>query len=182
MKREEMLDWMRAHREAIHGDPERILERAEHDACRHAAQHAWRHAKAIAEDEAESWGHCSPGSHAAEDTVARELCHDLARELRHREPHLDGDEALLDDDTLAALDEEARAQLRAWIGEIAGTEEHRIWHDVVRFTHGRAETLIREGAMSRTTGWDGTHFFSETAVRLAHILAHDYEEQARRVS
>lgn len=183
MKRDDILDWMRGHRESVRGDPEQVLERAEHEARRHAAQHAWRHAKEIAQREAASWLERSPGSHAAEDTVALELCHDLARELRHREPLPDGDEAvLLEPETLAAFAQESRAQLRSWIGEVASEEEHRVWNEVVRFTHARAKTLIHEGAMSRASGWELTHFYTETAVRLAEILAHDYEEHARSVS
>jgi hypothetical protein len=183
MKRDEILDWMRAHREAVHGDPEQILERAESDARHHAAEHAWLHAKRIAEREAESWRLASLGSHAAEDTVALELCHDLAREMRHQEPHPDADERkLLGSETLAALGPDARLQLRPWIGEIAGMEEHRVWDEVVRFTHDRAMSLIRDGTMSRTSGWEDTHSYTETAVRLSILLAHDFETRAHRVT
>jgi hypothetical protein len=180
MKRDEILDWMRSHRDAVRGDPEKLLARAEHETRHHVTAHAWLHAKRIAEGEAESWRHRSPGSHAAEDTVASEICHDLAREMRHREPHPDGDEAaLLDPETLAAFRPEARAMLHSWIGELAGEEEHRIWNEVIRFTHARAKSLVREGAISTASGWELTHFYTETAVRVAEILAHDYEEHAR---
>jgi hypothetical protein len=181
MKREEILDWMRAHREAVRGDPEQILQRAESDARHHAAAHAWLHAKRMAEREAEGWRESSLGSHAAEDTVALELCHDLAREMRHHEPHPDADPtALLEPETLAALGPDARAQLRSWIGEVAGQEEHRVWDEVVHFTHDRALSLIREGAMTKVSGWEDTHFYTETAVRLSTLLAHEFEERAHR--
>jgi len=41
---------------------------------------------------------------------------------------------------------------------------------------------VREGTMSTASGWEFTHFYTGTAVRLAEILAHDYEEHARSVS
>lgn len=180
MKRDEILDWMRSHHSSVRGDPEQLLARAEHEACQHVAAHAWHHAKQIAEQEAESWRHRSPGSHAAEDAVASEVCHDLAREMRHLEPHPDGDEtALLDPETLAAFRTEARGILHSWICEVAGKEEHRIWNEVLRFTHARAKSLVHEGAISTASGWELTHFYTETAVRVAEILAHDYDEHAR---
>ena len=183
MKRDEILDWMRSHRDSVRGDPEHLLSRAEDETRHHAATHAWLHAKEIAEHEAESWRHRSPGSHAAEDTVASELCHDLARELRHLEPHPEGGEAaLVDPGTLDAFAQEARELLRSWVGEVAGKEEHRVWNEVVRFTHARAKSLIREGTVSTASGWEYTHSYAETAARLAAILAHDYEERARGAS
>ena len=183
MKRDEILDWMRSHRDSVRGDPDQLLSRAEVETRHHAAAHAWLHAMQIAKREAASWMERSPGSHAAADTVAHEFCHDLARELRHLEPQPDADEAaLLHPETLAAFAQEARAQLRSWIGEVASQEEHRVWDEVVRFTHARAKTLIREGTMSTASGWELTRFYTETAVQLAEILAHDYEEHARNVS
>jgi len=180
MKRDEILDWMRSHRDTVRGDPEQLLWRAEDETRHRAAAHAWRCAKAIVEREAEVWKQRSPGSHAAEDAVASEFCHDLARELRHLEPHPDVDEAaLLEPEALAAFTFEARAMLRSWIGEVAGQEEHRVWNEVVRFTHARARSLIEEGAVSTASGWELTHFYTETAVRVAGILARDYEEHAR---
>ncbi|RIL04645.1 MAG: hypothetical protein DCC71_13285 [Proteobacteria bacterium] len=183
MRREEILDWLRSHREAVRGDPDEVLGRAEHDARRHAAEQAWLHAKRIAERELAGWKQRSLGSHAAENTVALEFCHDLARELRQLEPQVDGDaESLVEPATLGAFAQEARDLLRGWVREVAGEEEHRVWEEVVRFTHARGKSLIREGAMSTASGWEETHWYTETAVRLAAILAHDYEERARSVS
>jgi len=183
MRRDEILEWLRAHRESVRGEPEQMLERAEHDARRHAAEQAWLHAQEIAERELASWKSRSQGSHAAEDNVAHEFCHDLARELKHLEPHPEGGEAaLVDPGTLDAFTQEARERLRTWVAEVAGKEEHRVWKEVVRFTHARAKSLIREGTVSTASGWELTHSYTETAVRLAAILAHDYEERARGAS
>ena len=183
MTRDEILAWLRSHGDSVRGDPEQALGRAEQEARRHAAEQAWLHAKKIAERELADWKNRSQGSHAAEDTVALEFCHDLARELRHLEPQPEGDEeALVDPTTLDAFAQESRAMLRAWVREVAGDEEHRVWGDVVRFTNARAKSLIRDGTMSTACGWEYTHSYTETAVRLAAILAHDYEEHARHVS
>jgi hypothetical protein len=183
MKTGEILGWLRSHRESVRGDPETILQRAEKEARGHAAEQAWLHAKRIAERELADWKSRSKGSHAAEDCVAHEFCHDLARELRRLEPHPEGDEAaFLDPATLAAFATEARTPLRFWLEDIAGDEEHRVWSEVIRFTHRRAKSLIREGTVSTASGWDQTHSYAETAARLAAILAHDYEEHARNAS
>ena len=180
MKRSEIVEWLRAHRESVHGDPEQMLDQAEHDARRHAAEQAWLHAKQIAEREMRVWKTRTGGVHAREDWVAREFCHELARELRRLEPHPDGDEtSLVDRSTLDAFERDARDQLRSWIREVAGEEEHRVWTEVVRFTDTRARSLIREGVLSTEDRWELTHSYAETAAHLAAILAHDYEEHAR---
>jgi hypothetical protein len=182
MTRSEILDWLRAHRESVHGDPEAVLDHAEHEARRRAAEAAWLHAKRIAEGEVARWKGRSRGLHAREDWVAREFCHELARELRHLEPHPEREsgeeERWVDGETLAALEREAREQLRLWIRELVGSEEHRVWGEVVRFTDARARSLVSEGAISTEERWERTHSYAETAARLAAILAQDYEEHA----
>jgi hypothetical protein len=180
MQRSEIVDWLRAHRESVHGDPDAALDQAERDARRHAAEQAWRHAKQIAERAMQDWKHRSGGMHAREDWVAREFCHELARELRHLEPRPAGDEtALVDRATLDAFESDARDHLRDWIREVAGEEEHRVWTEVVRFTDRRARSLIHDGVVSKEDRWELTHSYAETAARLAGILAQDYEERAK---
>jgi hypothetical protein len=183
MRRSEIIDWLRAHRESVHGDPETTLDRAEHEARRHAAEAAWLHAKRIAEAEVARWKGRSHGPHAREDWVAREFCHELARDLRHHEPHDAGDDESrwVDEPTLDAFERDAREQLREWIREVVGEEEHRVWAEVVRFTDGRAKALVREGVLSIDDRWEYTHSYAETAAQLAAILAHDYEEHAHPV-
>jgi hypothetical protein len=177
MDRREILDWLRTH---VTGDPQLALDRAERDARRHAAEDAWLHAKAIAEAQIAIWSARSQGIHAREDWVAREFCHELAREMRHLEPRPDGDEGhWLDDDTLRSFDRDARERLREWIRDVAGEEEHRVWREVVRFTDARARSLASEGLVSAEESWELTHSYAETAARLAAILADDYEQQAR---
>jgi hypothetical protein len=171
---------MCAHREAVHGDPQEALDRAEREARRHASEDAWLHAKRIAEGEVERWKHRSHGLHARADWVAREFCHELARELRHLEPRPGAEEAerWIAPETLGAFESEAREQLRSWLREVVGEEEHRVWAEVVRFTTARARSLVREGAVSTEERWEYTHSYAETAARLAAILASDYEQHA----
>jgi hypothetical protein len=182
MERTQILDWLRSHRESVHADPAGVLDRAEAGARRQAACDAWLHAKAIAERQLALWSQRSKGIHSREDWAAREFCHELAREMKHLEPHPEADEAhWVDRETLGALDGDARAQLREWVREIAGEEEHRVWREVVRFTDSRARSLMREGRISTEERWEYTHSYAETAVRLAAILADDYDEHARAV-
>jgi hypothetical protein len=179
MKRSEIVDWLRAHRESVHGDPDAALDQAERDARRHAAEQAWLRAKQIAERAMQEWKNRSGGMHAREDWVAREFCHELAREMRRMEPHPLGDEtALVDRATLDAFETDAREHLRDWVREVAGEEEHRVWAEVVRFTDRRARSLIQDGLVSSEDRWELTHSYAETAARLAGILANDYESRA----
>jgi len=183
MERKEILDWLRSHRESVHADPAAVLEQAEREARRQAAQDAWRHARAIAERQVALWSGRSQGIHSREDWAAREFCHELARELRHLEPTPDGDDAhWLGSETLGAVESEARERLRAWVREVAGDEEHRVWREVVRFTDARARSLVREGRVSTEERWEYTHSYAETAARLAAILAEDYEAHAREAA
>lgn len=180
MDRNEILDWLRSHQESVHADPAAALDRAEREARRRAAQDAWRHARAIAEQQIARWSGRSRGIHAREDWAAREFCHELARELRNLEPQPEADAAhWVDPETLGAFAGDARERLRAWVREVAGEEEHRVWREVVRFTDARARSLQREGRLSSEERWEHTHSYAETAARLAAILAEDYEERAR---
>jgi hypothetical protein len=180
MDRNDILDWLRSHRDSVHADPAAVLDHAEREARRQAAQDAWRHAKAIAERQMALWSQRSRGIHSREDWAAREFCHELAREMKHLEPRPEAEDAhWLDAETLGALERDARERLRDWVREVAGAEEHRVWREVVRFTDARARALVREGRVSTEERWEYTHSYAETAARLAAILAEDYEQHAR---
>ena len=181
MHRSEILDWLRAHRESVRGDPEATLDAAEREARRHAVEAAWLHAKRIADAEVARWKDRSHGSPARQDWAANEFCHELARDMRQLEPHdaVDDESRWIDESTLGAFERDARDQLRDWIREVVGDEEHRVWAEVIRFTDGRARSLVRAGELSSADlNWEITHSYAETAGRLAAILAHDYEERA----
>jgi hypothetical protein len=180
MERNQILDWLRSHRESVHADPAAVLDHAERTAREQAARDAWLHAKAIAERQMALWSQRSRGIHSREDWAAREFCHELARELKHLEPRPEADPAhWLDAQTASAVEREARERLREWVRQVAGEEEHRVWLEVVRFTDARARSLVREGRLSTEERWELTHSYAETAARLAAILAADYEEHAR---
>jgi len=180
MDRHELLDWLRNHRDSVHGDPAAALERAEREARRRAARDAWLHARAIAERQIAFWNARSKGMHSREDWAAGEVCHELARALRRLEPRPDAATAhWLEPQTLAAFEPDARDALRDWVCGVAGDEEHRVWREVVRFTDDRARALVREGRLSTEEGWDATPSYADTAARLAAILVSDYEERAR---
>jgi hypothetical protein len=180
MERTQILDWLRHHRESVHADPDLVLDHAERAARQQACHDAWLHAKAIAERQIALWNQRSKGIHSREDWAAREFCHELARELKHLEPRPEDDPAhWLDAETLAACERDAREQLRDWVRQVAGEEEHRVWQEVVRFTDARARSLVREGRISTEERWEYTHSYAETAARLASILAADFEQHAR---
>jgi hypothetical protein len=180
MTRDEILAWLREHQASVQGDPEEALDRAEREVRRRAEREAWLHAKRIAEEKIEFWNRRSRGIPSPEDWVAEEFCRELARELKHMEPKPDQDEAhWVDPEALSPFDREAREQLRSWVRDLAGEEEHRVWREVRRFTNARAKSLIREGEVSTEDRWEYTHSYAETAARLAAILSRDYEEHAR---
>ncbi len=180
MDRGEVLTWLNEHPEAVHGRPEEILERCEREVSRQTGEAAWLHARAIAQqrtrDFEEQWGF-----HASEAFVAREVCHDLAGDLRHLEPHpRPGDEErLLGPSMLAALEPEARERLRPWLHELAEREEHRVWLEIVRFTNARGRELVQQGAMSSELDFEHTHNYAATAARVTRILEEDYAAHAR---
>lgn len=180
MERSEVLDWLTRHTEHIHDIPERLLCRCETEVRQHAQEDAWLHARDIAEEHKQHWGHYW-GAHASEAYIAREACWDLADEFKHNEPVLaEGHESdFVDDDVLDALDSEARAVVFEYVHDLALGEERQAWKEIVRFTRKRGRTLAREEHLSSDLSFDGTNVYSETAVRVMGILARDFQRQAR---
>jgi hypothetical protein len=180
MTRNEMLEWLRAHSELIRVDPQQLLDRVEAAVRRRAAEDAWLAAKDMAVDEARRWHERSHAMPCPEEWAAREVCHELARDMRRHEPRPDEQtEHWLDAETLAGLAPEARERLAAWVRELSGQEEHRVWLEVMRFTDQRSRSLAREGVVSGEEGWEESHSYAETAERVADQLAHDFEDRAK---
>jgi hypothetical protein len=180
MTREEILRWLEEHRAAIRGDPEDLLERCERAVRRHAREAAWLAAKAWAERRrgdyaAEPWG-----NHASEAFVAAEVCHQLAWELAHREPGVapGSEERLAGGPLRRALEDEAWQAVAPWIRELAAAVEHATWREIVRFTHQRARSLVRERHLSRDCDLDHARHYPEIAAEIVGELARDYSVRA----
>jgi hypothetical protein len=176
MFREEILDWMGRHRHAIGGDPAELVGRCERAVRRHATEAAWLAAKAWAERrrrdfEAEPWG-----NHASDAFVASEVCHQLAWELAHHEPDVaaGSEERLAGGPLRRQLEDEAWQTAAPWIRELAVAVEHATWREIVRFTHARARSLVRERHLSHECDLDHARHYPEIAAEIAGALAQDY--------
>jgi hypothetical protein len=178
--RDEILHWFEEHRAAIHGDPADLVERCERAVRRHATEAAWLAAKAWAERRqrdfrAEPWG-----QHASDAFVAAEVCHQLAWELQHHEPEVapGSEERLAGGRVRQALEDEGWRTLAAWVRQLAAEQEHAVWREIVRFTHQRARTLVRERHLSHDCDPDHARHYPEVAAEIAGVLARDYSLHA----
>jgi len=182
MERSEVLDWLIQHTEQIHDNPEQVLSRCEKEVRKHAQEGAWLHARDIAEEHNQHPRHFW-GAHASEAYVAREVCSVLADELRNSEPiPVEGHESeFVDEDVLGVLDPEARTIMLDYVHDLARGEEHQAWKEIMRFTRKRGRTLARDEHLSSDLSFDGTHVYSETAVRIMGILARDFQHRSRPV-
>ena len=95
MDRDAVVRWLRDHPESVRGDPAKLVARFEAEVRRHAEQDAWLAAEAYVEDRMHEWEE-RWGYHSSEAYAARQVCPELAEELRRMEPHFGkGDEAHL---------------------------------------------------------------------------------------
>ena len=180
MERSEVLDWLIRHTEHVHDVPERVLSRCETEVRKHAQEDAWLHARDIAEEHNQYWRQFW-GAYASEAYVARDVCSSLADEFKRNEPvPAEGHESdFVDEDVLGVLDPEARSIILDYVHDLARGEEHQAWKEIVRFTRRRGQTLAREERLSSDVSFEGTHAYSETAIRIMRILAHDFQHHAR---
>jgi hypothetical protein len=154
-----------------------LRERCERQVRSHAEEEAWQRARAIAEQHLQHWAG-SFGIPASDAFVAQEVCHELARELRRREPEPVAEAQRLSEAVLRALDPATRERLRGWLIELARREEHRAWLEVVNFTDHLARNLIRGGELTPELHWDFDHSYSRTAERVTRMLIREYETHA----
>ncbi len=180
MDRAEILHWLEEHPAAVHGSPGEILERCERAVRRHAAEDAWLAAKSWVERRRRDFEGHGWGNHASEAFVAREVCHQLAWELRRHEPEvaLGSEEQLAGGPVRESLAPEGWAVLSRWVLELARQQEHATWREVVRFTDRRARTLVREHQLSHDTSLEGARHYPEIAADVAGLLARDYSVRA----
>lgn len=180
MKLIDAILWLRHHPAVVHGDLDDFLARCERDLRQRSSEDAWRLAQRIAEARADDWHHHF-GFHAEEAAVAQELCPDLARELRHMRPEVEGRHPadLLDPRLWEQVEPEGRAALLDFARWIADDARQRAWLDVVRFTKRRARGLDREGKLRHGRHWDELEGYGAAAARVYELLAHDYAEHAK---
>jgi hypothetical protein len=179
MDRTTVIGWLREHPELVHGDASEIVSRCEGAVRRHAREDAWVFAKRYAARRQHAW-RASHGAHASEAFVAREVCQQIAAELRAREPTpQSGDEDhLAGGPTKAALEREGWEFMIPWIMEVARDEEHAAWLEIVRHTRRHARELIRKHHLSSDTDFDHTRCYADVATRIAGLLADDYSQHA----
>jgi hypothetical protein len=180
MKRTEIESWLAVHPESIHAPARGLLDRCESEIREHAEELAWTHARQVAEQSLHRFER-GFGLPASEVFVTREVCHEIARELRRHEPHVDRrmESEWVSLAVLEALDPSARRMLRDWLFDVAEQEEHRTWLEIVAFTHKVARALIREARMTRTLDWDFDRSYPRLAARVTEMLIHEFEAHAR---
>ena len=124
------------------------------------------------------------GIPASEAFVAKEICHELARELKRREPHVTAEEEaeLVAKDVIEALEPAARQTLRSWIHDLAEREEHEAWLEIVRFTDHCGKNLIKRAHLSDKAEWDFDHSYTHNAAKVARMLIQEYEVHMREES
>lgn len=179
MDREAALQWLKEHPASVHEDPSKLMERFESEVRRHAEEDAWLAAKAHVEDRMHEWEE-RWGYHSSEAYAAKQICPELADELRRMEPHFKkGDAAhLVGADRLAELEPEARRVVEEWVRDVANEVEHKIWQEVVRYTKERGRGMVREGSVSKDLGYDETRSYHQQAARVARILVDELEARA----
>ena len=178
MERQTVEAWFDRHPETVHSDPHALLDRCESELRSHVAEETWGRARQIAERHLEHWA-SSFGLPASDGFVAREVCHELARELRHHEPVPGARTRRPSESTLLALSSPAREMLCEWLDELARKEEHRVWLEVVHFTDGLASRLARE-EVGTPLSWDFRHSYPRTAERVTRRLIQEYEQRAHQ--
>jgi hypothetical protein len=176
MDRQAVLSWLREHPAAVHEDPEALLERFEQEIRRHATADAWKAARAHVEERQHEWEQ-RWGFHASQAYAAKEICPELARELKGMEPHFEkGDEPhLVGEALLQRLEPEGRREAEEWIRDVANEVEHKIWQEIVAYTKRRGADLVREGRVSSDLTWEHTDGFGQQAARVAKILLEEFD-------
>ena len=179
MDRGTVLDWVRQHLDVVHGDAQEVIDRCERAVRRHAREDAWMSARRYIVERQHGWEE-SHGAHASEAFVAREVCQQLAEELRDHEPtpHRGDEDHLAGGPIKAAFERDGWQHLIPWILEVAREEEHRTWQEIVRYTKQHARDLIRSHHLSSDTDFDHTRCYGDVAAQIAGILARDLSARA----
>ena len=179
MERIDLETWFARHPESIDTQPRMLLDLCEAEVRDHARTDAWRRARDVAESSLHRF-EGTFGLPASDVFVTREVCHEIARELRRHEPHPDAALAAswVGDTVLDKLDAEAGRIVRQWLAEIAEREEHATWQGIVQFTDRLARWLIRSEGMTAELDWDLDHTYSQVAARVTRIVMREFDAHA----
>lgn len=182
MERSEIESWLRDHPHASQTQPRELLDRCEEEVRDHARHDAWLQARDVAESSLRRFERVF-GLPASDAFVAREVCHEIARELKRHEPHPDEQSTArwVGRALVATLDDEARGMLREWVYELAEQEEHEAWLRIVEFADHLGRTLIRDAGMTADLDWDLERSYPRVAARVARMMIREFELRAAMI-
>ena len=172
MNRVDLESWLDRHPDSTLAPTHDLIDRCEVEVHHHAEIVAWKHALKIATASLSRFDGRF-GLPASETFVTREVCHEVARDLKRHEPHLEqiDETEWLSRSILESIDPQARRVLREWLRELAEQEEHRIWREIVAFTHHVARALIEKAHMTGELEWDMERTYPRLARRATQIAA-----------
>lgn len=175
MNRNALEGWLDRHQDSILAPSRHLIDRCEVEIRNHAEVVAWKHALKIATTNLRRFDGRF-GLPASETFVTREVCHEIARDLKRHEPHLERIDASewLSRGTLESIDPEARSMFRDWVRELAEKEEHRVWREIVAFTHHVARALIDKAHMTGRLEWDLERSYPRIATQVTQMLLREY--------
>lgn len=175
MNRVDLESWLDRHPDSTLAPTHDLIDRCEVEVRHHAEVVAWKHALKVATSNLRRFdGHF--GLPASETFVTREVCHEVARELKRQEPHLEriDESEWLSRSTLDSIEPEARMVLREWLRGLAEKEEHRVWREIVSFTHHVARALIEKAHMTGELEWDMERTYPRLARRATQMLLREF--------
>ncbi len=181
MERMDLESWFAGHPDAVRTEPTRLLDTCEREVRAHAQRDAWLHACEVAEESVRRFEHLF-GLPASDAFVTREVCHEIARELKHHEPHPDELQCAewVGRALIESVDRDARWMLRAWLKELGEREEHEAWLVVVDFADRLVRHLIRDTPSLNDLDWDPHRSYPRIASRVARLMIREFEARATR--
>jgi hypothetical protein len=183
MNRAEVLRWLEEHPAAVDDVPRDLVDRCEAAVREHAAEDAWRAARAYVEGRMHEQEHVFGGV-SSEAYVAKEITAVLARELKRHEPSVEpGAEVhLAGEEILGSLEPEAREKVIEWVCQLAREVEHQVWAEIVRFTKQEGKNLARSHEVSDDVRWETTGNYPEKIAHIAQLVLRDYDRKGGSAS
>ena len=180
MNRMQFESWLVSHPESILMDPRHLLDRCELEVGEHAHEIAWRHASGVASGCLQRFERTF-GLPASENFVAKEVCGEVVRALRHHGPHVEqvSEDEWLSRAILDSMTAEARSQLHDWLAELAEQEEQAAWQEIIYFTKHMARSLIAHSQLSNALEWDLERSYPKLARRVIEKLIQEFDQHGR---